>query len=79
MLRDHDRSLLYCCHSMRTRDMAGNFHVLSVGIDLAPALDANGSDSAAVIGAITDECLRRRADTPMPAPPRRRCARPRGC
>ena len=31
VLRDHERSLLYCCHSMRTRDMAGNFHVLSVG------------------------------------------------
>src|ERR1700722_9291805 len=67
VLRDHERSLLYCCHSMRTRDMAGNFHVLSVGIDLAPALDANGSDSAAIIGAITDECLRRRADTAIPA------------
>src|SRR3569833_650444 len=41
VLRDGDRSLLYCCHSMRVRDMAGNPHVLSVGVDLAPALDSN--------------------------------------
>ncbi|MGH8230668.1 MAG: DUF3612 domain-containing protein [Steroidobacteraceae bacterium] len=67
VLRDHDRSLLYCCHSMRTRDMAGNPHVLSVGIDLAPALDANSANSAEIVAAITDECVRRRGDTVIPA------------
>jgi hypothetical protein len=66
VLRDHDRSLLYCCHSLRTRDMAGNPHVLSVGIDLAPALDANGIDSTEIIGAITNECLHRRGEPAMP-------------
>jgi transcriptional regulator with XRE-family HTH domain len=66
VLRDHDRSLLYCCHSLRTRDMAGNYHVLSVGIDLAPALDANGSNSNEVIAAITNECLHRRGEPAMP-------------
>ncbi len=30
------------CHSLRTKDMAGNLHVLSVGLDLAPALQSNG-------------------------------------
>src|SRR5260221_10058793 len=50
VLRDGDRSLLYCCHSMRVRDMAGNPHVLSVGVDLAPALDSNWAHSAAPIG-----------------------------
>ncbi len=59
VLRDHDRSLLYCCHSMRIRDMAGNPHVLSVGIDLAPALDANGADADDVIREVTHACLRR--------------------
>jgi transcriptional regulator with XRE-family HTH domain len=59
VLRDHDRSLLYCCHSMRIRDMAGNPHVLSVGIDLAPALDANGADADEVIREVTHACLRR--------------------
>ncbi len=68
VLRDQDRSLLYCCHSVRTRDMAGNPHVLSVGIDLAPALDANGANSREIVAAITDDCLHRRGDTAIPAP-----------
>jgi transcriptional regulator with XRE-family HTH domain len=66
VLRDHDRSLLYCCHSLRTRDMAGNYHVLSVGIDLAPALDANGTESSQIIQDITRECLKGRGDGAMP-------------
>ena len=36
VLQDGDRSLLYCCHSLRTMDSAGNPHVLSVGVDLTP-------------------------------------------
>jgi transcriptional regulator with XRE-family HTH domain len=67
VLRDQDRSLLYCCYSMRTRDMAGNPHVLSVGIDLAPVLDANGANSADIVASIATECLRRRADATIPA------------
>ena len=37
ILHDHERQLLYCCHTLPARDMAGNPHVLSAGIDLAPA------------------------------------------
>ena len=55
VLRDGERSLLYCCHSRRVRDMAGNPHVLSVGVDLAPALDANGASSEALTAAILAE------------------------
>jgi transcriptional regulator with XRE-family HTH domain len=57
VLRDGDRSLLYCCHSRRTGDMAKNPHVLSVGIDLLPALHAHGVDADAVATSITDACL----------------------
>jgi transcriptional regulator with XRE-family HTH domain len=67
LLRDGDRSLLYCCYSTRTSDMAGNPHVLSVGIDLLPALDANHEDSASILDAIFDECRRRKRDAPVPA------------
>jgi hypothetical protein len=59
VLRDGERSLLYCCHSRRTRDMAGNPHVLSVGIDLSPALSANGVDAPEVVDSIVEECRRR--------------------
>ena len=66
VLRDGERSLLYCCHSMRVRDMAGNPHVLSVGVDLAPALDANGADTATLVDSIFAECLRRRGEARIP-------------
>ncbi|MGO9804058.1 MAG: DUF3612 domain-containing protein [Steroidobacteraceae bacterium] len=66
VLRDAERSLLYCCHSIRVRDMAGNRHVLSVGVDLAPALEANGVDSAATVGSILRECLHRRGEARIP-------------
>src|SRR5690348_16087423 len=36
VLLSGDQAMLYCCHSRRTGDMAGNPHVLSVGVDLAP-------------------------------------------
>ncbi len=66
VLRDGDRSLLYCCHSMRVRDMAGNPHVLSVGVDLAPALDSNGASSADLIGSLFEDCLARRGEAHIP-------------
>src|SRR5581483_2049330 len=66
ILRDGDRSLLYCCHSRRVKDMAGNPHVLSVGVDLAPALDANGVASNAVIDSIFAECTHRRGEGRIP-------------
>ena len=66
VLRDGERSLLYCCHSIRVHDMAGNPHVLSVGVDLAPALAANGVESDTVIESIFRECLHRRGEARIP-------------
>jgi len=66
VLRDHERSLLYCCHSRRVRDMAGNPHVLSVGVDLAPALDANSVGSNELIEAVFEACLHRKGEAPIP-------------
>lgn len=66
VLRDDDRWLLYCCHSLRVRDMAGNPHVLSVGIDIAPALEANGLDAPHVVDSIGEECRRRGGSAKIP-------------
>jgi len=66
VLRDGERSLLYCCHSMRVRDMAGNPHVLSVGVDLAPALDSNGANSREIIDSLFADCLQRRGEARIP-------------
>src|SRR5262245_46622987 len=66
VLRDGERSLLYCCNSLRVRDMAGNPHVLSVGVDLAPALDSNGAPTAELVDSIFKECLTRRGEAKIP-------------
>ncbi len=51
------RNRLYCCHSLRTRDAAGNPHVLSVGIDLAPALLDQMAESQDLIDAVAERAL----------------------
>jgi transcriptional regulator with XRE-family HTH domain len=59
VLREDDRWQLYCCHTLRTRDMAGNPHVLSVGIDLVPALASNDPAGAQIAESIGEQCLRK--------------------
>jgi transcriptional regulator with XRE-family HTH domain len=66
VLQDGDRSLLYCCHSLRVKDMAGNPHVLSVGLDLVPALNSQGEDGETITAEIAGACLARRGEVLMP-------------
>jgi transcriptional regulator with XRE-family HTH domain len=66
VLRDGDQSLLYCCHSRRTNDMAGNLHVLSVGIDLLPALRSHSVDAESILARVSDECLHHRGEGTIP-------------
>lgn len=58
IMRDGGEPKLYCCHSLRTRDAADVSHVLSVGVDLAPALEAQGLDAHAMIAMIDESCRR---------------------
>ena len=51
---------------MRVRDMAGNPHVLSVGVDLAPALASNGVAHEPVIDSVLRECLHRSGEARIP-------------
>ena len=57
---------LYCCESVRSRDAAGNRHVLCAGIDLAPALRAQGIDADDTIDAILSACNRHGGSGPIP-------------
>ena len=66
VLQDGERSLLYCCHSRRTGDMAGNPHVLSVGIDLAPALRSHSLDAEAIVASIAGACTQHRGEAKIP-------------
>lgn len=66
LLRDGERSMLYCCHSLRTTDMAGNPHVLSVGVDLAPALGSHGADAVEIVAGVTGACLQHHGEARIP-------------
>jgi len=59
VIRENDRWQIYCCHTLRTRDMAGGPHVLSVGIDLEPALSSNDTNGAEIVDSIGEDCLRK--------------------
>ena len=59
---------LYCCHSLLTKDSTGTTHVLSVGVDLAPALDAQGFDGSAVVQQIALACRRGGGEGAIPRP-----------
>lgn len=58
VMHDGQAPRLYCCHSLLTRDAADTNHVLSVGIDLAPALEAQGFDATSLIGEVDAACRR---------------------
>ena len=66
VLRDGDQSILYCCHSRRVNDMAGNPHMLSVGLDLLPALHSHRSDAADIVARITDACMGHHGEAEIP-------------
>ena len=68
VLRDGEHSLLYCCHSRRVDDMAGNPHVLSVGVDLAPALRSHGVDGEQIVASIADACMQHHGEARIPGP-----------
>jgi transcriptional regulator with XRE-family HTH domain len=71
VLRNGDDARLYCCESIRSRDPAGNRHVICAGVDLAPALNAQGIDAGEVIKQIESACNRRGGTAPIPAEARR--------
>jgi transcriptional regulator with XRE-family HTH domain len=68
VMQDGKRARLYCCHSIITRDAARAVHVQSVGVDLAPALEAQGYDAEGMIALVATACARAGGDAPIPAP-----------
>jgi hypothetical protein len=67
VLRAGDDKRLYCCQSVRSRDAAGNPHVLCAGIDLAPALQAQNIDAQETIEQIEASCNRGGGSAAIPA------------
>ncbi len=71
VLRSGDDKRLYCCESIRSRDAAGNRHVLCAGVDLAPALRSQGIDPARTIDIIEASCNRGGGSAPIPVEARK--------
>jgi hypothetical protein len=51
---------------MLTRDAAGVSHVLSVGVDLSPALSAQGYDEKSLVQSVSDACRKGGGDAAIP-------------
>lgn len=66
VLREGDQFLLYVCHSRRTEDMAGNTHVLSVGVDMVPALRSHTADADRLVDSIAQACLKNHGEARVP-------------
>ena len=66
VMEDGKRARLYCCHSLLTRDALDELHVLSVGVDLLPALEAQGFDGEGVIASIAAACRAGGGDGKIP-------------
>ena len=67
VMDDGKRARLYCCHSLLTRDALDELHVLSVGVDLLPALDAQGFAGEDIVAAVAESCRRGGGDGAIPA------------
>ncbi|WP_394130824.1 DUF3612 domain-containing protein [Shewanella maritima] len=52
-----DEPRIYCCESIKVDDSAGNPHVLCAGIDLNPAIEAQGKDARSIAHDLKQACV----------------------
>lgn len=52
-----DESRIYCCESVKVEDMVGKKHVLCAGVDLNPALAAQGNDAQEIANELKRACI----------------------
>jgi transcriptional regulator with XRE-family HTH domain len=71
VLRSGDDKRLYCCQSIRSKDAAGNPHVLCAGVDLSPALVAQNIDPKRTIDMIEASCNSGGGSAPIPTEARK--------
>jgi hypothetical protein len=71
VLRSGDDKRLYCCQSIRSKDAAGNPHVLCAGVDLSPALVAQNIDPTRTIDMIEASCNSAGGSAPIPTEARK--------
>jgi len=57
LLKQDNVLRLYACSAIRTKDAAGNSHVLSVGIDLIPMLESQNYNTGEILEEVDKACL----------------------
>lgn len=66
ILRKGDEDIIYSCDSVCTTDLAGNPHVLCVGIDLNQALISQGIDAQSLAQEMKAACIANHGEAPIP-------------
>ncbi|HGF7196236.1 TPA: DUF3612 domain-containing protein [Vibrio cholerae] len=66
-----DEPRIYCCESLNVVDPAGNNRVLCAGIDLNPAINAQGGDALAIAQELKMSCVQKGGTTTIPEPIKR--------
>ena len=62
-----DEPRIYCCESTNVKDLAGNNHVLCAGIDLNPAIEAQGGDALSIASDLKKACVNNGGQSVIPA------------
>ncbi len=57
---------IYACESIKVQDLAGNNHVLCSGIDLNPAIDAQGKDALSIAHELKHACVTKGGSSQIP-------------
>ncbi len=63
-----DEPRIYCCESINVIDPAGNTRVLCAGLDLNPAISAQGGDANAIAEELKASCVSSGGTTLIPKP-----------
>lgn len=66
LLNVEDEPRIYCCESTNVQDLAGNPHVLCTGIDLNPAISAQGVDALQIAEDLKKACVKNGGSSTIP-------------
>ncbi|QTH73594.1 DUF3612 domain-containing protein [Pseudoalteromonas xiamenensis] len=66
ILNVNNKPRLYCCESVSITDLAEQPHILCAGIDLNPAIAAQGLDADSVVGELQQLCIQHGGSSQVP-------------
>lgn len=66
ILNVEEEPRIYCCESTNVKDLADNNHVLCTGIDLNPAIEAQGESALEIAAELKQVCVDNGGSAPIP-------------